>query len=169
MPTIPVFQDANNQFPDAPPATDIAPERFGRDAAALANFGGALGELGSNLMQARKRAMESDAVADRHSEDIRWLTAKEQELKLNYTKKDADGNDILGPNGELVYDVSGFSEALRKELDTRQAEGLKAMPTGDAQRMYRGQTERMFQSSYVNGVQWENVTVSEVVDVAVTV
>jgi hypothetical protein len=54
MPIIPVFQESKNQLPEAPPSTDINTERFGRDAAALANLGGELGDLGNRLATARK-------------------------------------------------------------------------------------------------------------------
>lgn len=157
MPVIPKLEE-QNQLPGAPPATDVSPERFGRDAAALSQFGGAIGEFGGRLMQARKSAMEADAVATRRNDDVIWLANTENELRLNYQKTDAEGNPILNSDGTVSYDAEGFSNALKERLDARFNEGMESLPTGDAQRAYRSSVQPMFERSYIGGLQWENVT-----------
>lgn len=158
MPIIPEFTEGKNPFPDAPPSTDVRPERFGRDAEAMAGFGGAVAQFGNRLVAARKQAMEADSVANQRAGDVEWLSQTENELRLSYVKTDEEGKPMVGPDGQQIYDVEGFSDELKVRLDERMADGLKAMPTGDAQRAYRSTVQPMFERSYVGGVQWENIT-----------
>jgi hypothetical protein len=136
----------------------VNPERFGRDAAALSQLGGDIGDFGSRLMTARKRAMESDAISQAHSDDIKWITDTSQSLKLSYQKRDEAGQPIFNNDGSIAYNVDGFSKAFEEKLQARREEQMGKMPTGDAQRGYFEATNRLYGSAYADAMQWENVT-----------
>lgn len=148
-PTISEFASASNQLPEAPPATDISPERFGRDAAALANLGGDIGEFGSKLMAARKQAEEADAVMRANHDDIAWRAETEETVRQEFTTMNADGTVSLNKEG--------FAEKMRSLSEDRIKEGVKVMPTGDAQRSYIARSGGMFTNAYASDLTWEGV------------
>lgn len=158
MPVIQSYQETRGTLPDAPASTDVNPERFGRDAAALQQLGGAIGDFGSKLMQVRKRAEEADAISERRSQTSEWKANEETNLRLQFQKKDENGNPVIGPDGAAMYDVQGFSTELKSRLDKRMQEDLESMPTGDAQRSYQAAVQPEFDRTYVGALQWENVT-----------
>jgi hypothetical protein len=150
-PTIQNFAEATNQLPDAPPATDIAPERFGKDAAALAQFGGALGQVGSKLMETRKRAIESDAVSAGFTDAMLKFSAIDDEEREKYQAE-------LAANPGRAVDVRGISENSKARMEAVIEEQVKAMPTGDAQRAYLERVNPVATRFYLGSVDWENKT-----------
>lgn len=218
MPTIAQFAESKNAFPDAPPSTDVGPERFGRNSEALGQVGNALGQFGSNLMEARKKAEESDAVANASHEDIIWMSQLENQMRLQYQSNpggaqspsaapspsppgpmppfdpsqpapqrgpSSQGGMIITPDGDtlqasdapdrgwnkpasilandatVTYDVRGFADNYKKSLEDRMKQRLKEMPTGDSQRAYRDKMSRIFDSAYVENLNWENLTTAK--------
>lgn len=151
MPTIQTFQESKNQLPEAPPATDITPERFGKDAAALAQLGGEIGDFGAKLMETRKRAVESDAVSSAYTEAMLRFSAIDDEERATYQ------NEIANNPGKAV-DISGTSEKTRARMEEVIQEQLKAMPTGDAQNAYMERIRPVASRFYLGSVDWENKT-----------
>jgi hypothetical protein len=151
LPTLPKFEESRNRLPEAPPATDISAERFGKDAAALAQFGGELGQLGGKLMQARKQAIESDAVANAQTNDLIEFSTMEDEERAAYQK------DISAP-GVDVSQVSSMSDRLKTRMEKSIEARSKGMPTGDAQREYLQRITPVATRSYLGNVDWENKT-----------
>lgn len=109
-------------------------------------------------MQVRKRAQENDAVSTAHADDIKWIADTTQSMKLSYQKKDANGNPVLSPNGDVIYDVDGFANEFQKRLSDRRKAQMKSMPTGDAQQGYYDATLNLYGSSYQHAMTWENMT-----------
>lgn len=149
MPTISEFAVASNQLPEAPPATDIAPERFGKDAAELARLGGQIGDFGSKLMETRKRAIESDAVASAYSDSFVQFGKFEEEEKAAY-------QESLRSNPNQPADIAGVSDRVKTRMDALIQERLKAMPTGDAQQSYMERIQPLSDRMYVGTRAWEN-------------
>lgn len=140
MPTIPDLAQRNNEYPDAPPATDINPAQFGRDAAAMAAFGGEVAQFGNKLVAARKQAMESDAVANAKTEDTIALDKEVDQIKLTHDPNSAES----------------AAEGLRSRMNEMMEKRIKQMPTGDAQRMYRDRMSATMESRYLETLRWEN-------------
>jgi hypothetical protein len=140
MPTIPDLAQRNNEYPDAPPAIDVNPAQFGRDAAAMANLGGDVAQFGNKLIAARKAAMESDVVANAKTEDTIQLDKDVDELKKTWN-----------PNNP-----ESAAEGLREKMNGLMQNRMKAMPTGDAQRMYRDRMTATMESKYLDTLKWEN-------------
>lgn len=149
MPTIPRFNEAANQLPEAPPATDVSPEKYGKDAAALAGLGGDIAEFGSRLMQARKQADEADAVMRAQHDDIKWRAETEEVARQEFTS--------MNPDGTVTVNQDGFAEKMRVLSEERMKENTKNMPTGDAQRNYISRSGAMFTNAYASDLAWENV------------
>lgn len=158
MPVIPQADDNRNYYPENPVGTDVRATLFGHDAQALAALGGEIGDFGSKLMTARKRAAENDAISKAHLSDVQWLADTSQQMLLNYTKKDENGQPLVGPDGQIQYDPDGFAEAMRQKMDDRRAQQMKSMPTGDAAQSYMDTTNRIFGETYAQSLHWENVT-----------
>lgn len=158
MPVIPAEYVGNNAFPDRPPQAEINPEAYGKDASALANLGGEIGDIGSRLLSARKTAMENDMVANAQSDDSTWLPKTVEGLRRQFAKTNPDGSQMVNPDGSLAYDPTGFADALKEQMDQRVNDNVDSMPTGTAQRMYRDRTQHMFNSAYAGAYDWENRT-----------
>lgn len=151
MPTIPDFAESRNRLPEAPPSTDINPEKFGKDAAALSNLGGELGEFGGRLMAVRKRAIESDAVATAQTESLLEFSQFEEQEKTRYQQ------ELSGSNGN-VAGIKSPSEALKEKMEKSINARLKSMPTGDAQSDFLERIQPIAARSYLGNMQWENDT-----------
>ncbi len=150
--------DASAVYPDRPDVATVNPERFGKDAAALASLGGEIGDFGSRLMTARKRAMENDAVSSGHLESMKWLSDTADAERLSYNKKDENGNDVINPDGTIAYDVDGFAKSMEEKILAHREDMVAKMPTGDAQRGYLDATNSMFGRAYQESMAWENMT-----------
>lgn len=140
MPTIPKLQEENNAYPEAPAATDISPQRFGRDAAALSQLGGQIGEFGEKLVRTRKAAIDSDAVANAKTEDTIALDKQVDEIRKTW-----DPNSPDSP-------AEGLRASMNKTMEAR----LKQMPSGEAQRAYRDRMAATMESKYLETLKWEN-------------
>lgn len=127
MPTILNFQESQ-QLPDDPTATDVNPERFGRDAAALAGFGGEVSRLGNSLIKARKQAEDVDAVANTSAEYRKWHTERSNQLRTE--------------------NPDGYAEVLRKESEDRLAQDMEVLPSNDARRAYQAKMDGFVAGSY---------------------
>ena len=158
MPIIPTFQESGQEYPNRPVESNVEPNRWGQDLEMLGRVGGEIGDFGSRLMTARKRAAENDAVSQAHFDDIKWLADTSEQMKLQYTKKDKDGKPVLNPDGTVAYDADGFASAFGKAMQERRQAQADGMPTGDAQRQYIDATNRNFGLAYHEAVTWENVT-----------
>lgn len=144
-PTIPRFTESNNPLPSVPGEADIAPTRFGRDSAALAELGGQLGDLGSKLMQARKQAIEADSVSSNQTDAIINSSTFEQEERSSFD-----------PLNEP--EVGAMAERVRKRMVDDYNKRLESMPTGDAQAAFRQRMEPMITKTYMENLDWENQT-----------
>lgn len=158
MPVIPTEYIGNNAFPERPPQAEISPEAYGRDASTLAQVGGEIGNIGERLLQARKTAMEHDMVSNAESADQQWLPGAVNNLRKNFAKTNADGSPVINPDGSMAYDPTGFSDALKSQMNQRINDTVNSMPTGDAQRAYRSRTQTMFNDAYAGAYNWENQT-----------
>lgn len=151
MPTIPNFDESRNRLPEAPPSTDISPEKFGRDAAALAEFGGDMASLGGKLMEVRKRAIESDEIANGQTEALLKFSELEDAERANYQKA------LAASNGN-VAGIPSPSESLKTKMEAFLQEKVKGMSTGDAQRAFLERVSPLATRSYLGSVDWENQT-----------
>lgn len=154
MPTIPSSPERSGEYPDAPPAVDVNPARFGRDAAAMASLGGDIAQFGNRLMTARKQAEESDAVMKANQDDIRWRAETEEKVRQEFY--------INNPDGTVSFNEQGFADRLKLLSDERVKTNMDAMPTGDAQRMYQARSGQMFTNAYASDLAWENVEKAKV-------
>jgi hypothetical protein len=155
MPTIVSFQEGNNQYPIAPPSVDIRPEQFGRDAQELAQFGGTLADIGGRVYQARKQAIESDAVASGQTEALLELSKMEDEDRAAYQQAIAQGGD--------VSKLPSMSEGYRAKTEKWIAERAKGMPSEEAQREFLQRVQPMAAKSYLQNMEWENRTRAQTV------
>lgn len=149
MPTISRFEETKGILPEAPAATDVNPERFGRDSAAMAQIGGQIGEFGSRLMQVRKRAMESDAIASAQSDATLKISAMEDEERMGFQSQVAADGSVVSPHGSMADSIKGKMEGLIQEH-------LKGMPTSDAQAEYRQRMQPYLDKTYLQNLDWEN-------------
>lgn len=151
MPTIPNLVDQSNAYPQSPGAVEVNPSRFGRDAAALSQLGGQIGDIGSKLLQARKQAEDADAVADAETHD-----------KLEFRKLQEDAEKNFDPNAGAGWSVRGeappkrMAESLRETMDAKIEARMKSLPSGDAQRMYRARISGDAEARYLESIKWEN-------------
>ncbi len=150
MPTIPNLQEQNSAYPSAPPSTDINPQRFGKDAAAMAEFGGQVSRFGNQLVQKRKHAEDADAVSNALVSDTIEFSKMENEARQ------------AGPGpvnrGWSVRGEQPISRAddLYKKMQGRYNSQLSSMPSEEAKRKYSFAVEQDMAQTYANNIKWEN-------------
>lgn len=149
MPTIQNFEQTKGLLPESPAAVDINPERFGKDTAAMAEIGGTIGDFGSKLMQVRKQAMESDAVAAAKSDATLKISAFEEEARMGFQDQVLSNGAVASPQGSMA-------ESVKVKMEKLMEEQIKAMPTGDAQREYANRMQPFVNERYVYNLDWEN-------------
>lgn len=151
-PTIPQLTEQNSAYPDAPAATDINPQRFGKDAAAMAEFGGEVSKFGNKLVAARKQAEDADAVANATSS----ATIEIGRMQAETVQKGSAAAPMKPgwvARGELPVNPSDeLNGKMRALFDKQMAE----MPSEEAKRRYRAAIEPDIDNTYVNTVKWEN-------------
>lgn len=68
----------------------------------------------------------------------------------------------IGGNAQLKYDPTGYADELQRQMQDRYQENMKAMPSGEAQRMYRSQAQPSMDSTYLKALDWENQTKAKI-------
>lgn len=153
MAIIPDYDQKSGLMPSAPELVDVQPGRFGRDAEALTRFGGEIGELGSKLMVARKKAEDHDSSSNSFSETSRWWTDTVLSAQKEFGKLNSNG----------TYDITndrGYADRLDKLAKEHANEKIKSLPSGDAQRMYLEKANSLFTSGYTSNSIYENTTIA---------
>jgi hypothetical protein len=147
---IPTYQERRGVQSEQAPVADINQQYYGADAHALNSFGGVASKIAENLIEARRKADESDAVFRQHQSDIIDYQNEKEKARQEFT--------VMDPVTKTVsFNDQGFSERLKQYGDERVKNGMEAMPTGDAQRAYRAASGSMFEQAYVENSSWENV------------
>lgn len=154
MPIIPTYQDRRGVQAEQAPVADINPERYGSNYRALANLGEGMSGFGNQLMTVRKRADDIDASSNAY---------------MNLSKSwqdtvDAKKNEFGKLNEDGTVDITndrGYADHLHKVGEEKAMEIAKALPSGDAQKMFMQRANGMLVSGYSVNSNYQNITIAQ--------
>lgn len=110
-PVIPTYI-GTNAFPDRPPNSDIQPGSYGKDAEALQRVGGDIGQLGEQLLAARKQASDQDYINAKSTDAIISDHQTQNAITASYNK-----NNVV-PQGAPIPDVTSVNKNTPNDTPT---------------------------------------------------
>lgn len=155
MPTIPASPDRGSEYPDAPPAIDINPSRFGRDAAAMASMGGEIADFGNKLIAVRKQAEDAEAFSNAVTDDAVEFAKMERDAQAAGPGPVNKGWSVRGEQPVSMAD------SLQKKMRERSDGQMKALPSDEARRRYRTASQGQIAEAYARNIKWERRQLSE--------
>lgn len=155
MPTIPASPDRGSEYPDAPPAIDINPSRFGRDAAAMASMGGEIADFGNKLIAVRKQAEDAEAFSNAVTDDAVEFAKMERDAQAAGPGPVNKGWSVRGEQPVSMAD------SLQKKMRERSDGQMKALPSDEARRRYRAASQGQIAEAYARNIKWERRQLSE--------
>lgn len=152
MAIIPDYEQRRDVLPTSPAIADVQPGRFGKDGEAMMGLGGEVANLGAELIRVRKNAEDNDSAANAYMDVSEWWTTEVQSRQKQLGELNNDGT---------YRTARGYSDDLDNEAKKVINEKMKALPSGNAQRILAQKTDSLLVQGYTNNSVYESRILAE--------